>query len=116
MTAIEIQRATWVPVCSITQVPVDRGVAALLGAEQIALFRLSGEDGVHVIGNIDPFSGIGCLSRGLIGDVAGEPMVVSPLHKQRFSLRTGACLDAPSTSVARYEARVADGTVEVRLA
>jgi nitrite reductase (NADH) small subunit len=115
MTAMEVEQMTWTPVCPAAQVPVDRGVAALLAGRQVALFRLHGDDQLYAIDNVDPYSGIGCLSRGLVGDVSGEPMVVSPLHKQRFSLRTGACLDDPSTVIARYDVRLVDGTVEVRL-
>lgn len=115
MTTTEVDQMNWTPLCSSAQVPVDRGVAALHDGHQVALFRLSGDERVYAIGNVDPFSGIGCLSRGIVGDIGGEPMVVSPLHKQRFSLQTGACLDDPSTTVARYEARCADGMVEVRL-
>jgi nitrite reductase (NADH) small subunit len=70
---------------------------------------------IFALDNVDPFSGVGCLSRGIVGDVAGEPMVVSPLLKQRFSLRTGRCLDDPSTSVTVYGVRVAGGVVEVLL-
>jgi nitrite reductase (NADH) small subunit len=115
MTAMEVDQMMWSPVCRVEQVPVDRGVAALLGGRQIALFRLDGDESVYAIDNVDPFSGIGCLSRGLVGDAGGEPMVVSPLHKQRFSLRTGSCLDDPSTLVARHEVRVVAEMVEVRL-
>jgi nitrite reductase (NADH) small subunit len=74
------------------------------------------EDGrVFALANIDPYTGVGCLSRGIVGDIAGELMVASPLHKQRFSLRTGACLDDPDLSVQVYGARVRDGLVEVQL-
>ena len=112
---MELEQVTWTPVCPVTQVPVDRGVAALVAGRQVALFRLDGDADVYAIDNVDPFSGIGCLSRGIVGDVAGEPMVVSPLHKQRFSLHTGSCLDDPSTAVARYDVRLVEGIVEVQL-
>jgi nitrite reductase (NADH) small subunit len=108
--------AMWHTVCAIDQVPQERGVAALVEGTQVALFRLDGEDELFAVGNVDPFSGVGCLSRGLVGDVRGEPMVVSPLHKQRFSLQTGACLDDPSTMVPCFAVRLVDGMVEVLLA
>ena len=107
--------ATWTPVCAYDQIPFDRGVAALVGAQQVALFRLSGDAAVYALDNVDPFSGIGCLSRGLTGDANGEPMVVSPLHKQRFSLRSGACLDEPAVTVATFDVRIVDGIVELRV-
>jgi len=116
MTTMEVEGLAWTPVCPVAQVPIDRGVAALVAGRQVALFRLHGEHDVYAIDNVDPFSGIGCLSRGIVGDVGGEPMVVSPLHKQRFSLHSGACLDDPSTTVARFDVRLVDGMVEVLLA
>jgi nitrite reductase (NADH) small subunit len=112
---VEVESTVWTPVCAFEQVPVDRGVAALIRGRQVAVFRLHGDGDLYALGNIDPFSGIGCLSRGLVGDHGGEPMVVSPLHKQRFSLRSGICLDDPSVNVARYDVRLAGGTVEVRV-
>jgi nitrite reductase (NADH) small subunit len=103
----------WRAVCPLDRLPMDRGVAALVGSSQLALFHLPDLQRIFVLGNVDPFSGVGCLSRGIVGDVAGEPMVVSPLHKQRFSLASGRCLEDPSTGVAVYDVRVTDGVVEV---
>jgi nitrite reductase (NADH) small subunit len=105
----------WRPVCSIDHLPHDRGVAALVDGTQVALFRLLGADRIYALGNVDPFSGVGCLSRGIVGDVAGEPMVASPLHKQRFSLQTGRCLDDPDAGVETFDVRVAGEIVEVHL-
>ena len=53
------------------------------------------------------------LSRGLIGDKAGIPFIASPLYKQRFDLRTGACLDDPAVSVSVYAVREKHGRIEV---
>jgi nitrite reductase (NADH) small subunit len=104
---------TWRPVCPVERLAPDRGVAALVDGAQLALFRLDGSAAIHALGNIDPYSGVGCLSRGIVGDVGGEPMVVSPLHKQRFSLRTGRCIDDPSVGVEVYEVRVTGDLLEV---
>ena len=51
------------------------------------------------------------LARGIVGDVDGEPVVASPLYKQHFSLKTGACLEEPGVSVPTYRVLVADGHV-----
>ncbi len=48
------------------------------------------------------------LSRGIIGDAAGIPKVASPVYKQGFDLRTGACLDDPTVAVPAYPVRVCD--------
>jgi nitrite reductase (NADH) small subunit len=88
----------------------ERGVAALIGRVQVALFRTF--DGtVHSIGNQDPFTGV--LSRGIVGSRGEIPTVASPLHKQVFDLRTGACLDDDTVGVPVYDVRIRDGLVEV---
>jgi nitrite reductase (NADH) small subunit len=53
------------------------------------------------------------LSRGIVGDRGGVPVVVSPVYKQAFELATGKCLDEPSVSIAVHQVRVRDGVVEV---
>jgi nitrite reductase (NADH) small subunit len=108
MTAVQV----WTPVCQLAAVLPDRGVAALLSdGEQVAVFRTGDE--VYAVSNVDPFSGAAVLSRGLVGDVGGLPVVASPMHKQRFDLRTGSCVDDPEVAVAVYPVRVADGTILV---
>jgi nitrite reductase (NADH) small subunit len=93
---------------------IDCGVAARIGGQQIAVFRLSSDE-VYAIGNRDPISGVNVLSRGIVGDRGGEPKVASPIFKQSYSLRTGVCLDDPSVSVPTYPTRVTDGFVEVEV-
>jgi len=109
MTAVEV----WTPVCTVADLIPNRGAAALLeGNEQVAIFR-SSTDEVYALSNIDPFSGAAVLSRGIVGDLKGVPVVASPMHKQHFDLRTGACVDDPDVTVAVYPVRVEDGTILV---
>jgi nitrite reductase (NADH) small subunit len=102
-----------VPVCRLTALQPERGVAALLpDGTQVAVFRT--HDGtVHALANIDPFSGAAVLSRGIVGDRAGVPVVASPIYKQAFDLRTGRCVDDDSVAVAVFAAHVVDGMVLV---
>lgn len=86
-------KTVWTPVCLVSDLEVERGRAALLGDTQIALFLL--HDGrVHAVSNLDPYSGAQVLSRGIVGTREDAPTVASPMYKQIFDLRTGACLDA----------------------
>ncbi|BDZ60622.1 hypothetical protein Lsed01_02310 [Demequina sediminis] len=78
-------------VCDYDRLTPELGVAALVGGEQVALFRLA-DGSVHAVQNLDPFSGAHVISRGITGDRAGVPTVASPLYKQVFSLIDGACL------------------------
>jgi nitrite reductase (NADH) small subunit len=105
---------TWTAVCRYDDLQPERGVAALLGGEQVALFRTF--DGtLYAIGNRDPFTGAFVLSRGIVGTRGGIPTVASPLHKQVFDLRTGTCLDDPATCVPAFPVRQRDGRVEVEV-
>jgi nitrite reductase (NADH) small subunit len=103
----------WRDVCAVEQLQVGRGVAALLGGRQVALFRT--EDAVYAIDNLDPCSGVAVLSRGIVGDRGGEPVVASPLYKQSFSLVSGRCLDEPGREVEVFDVRIANGRVQVKL-
>ena len=106
---------TWHAVCPLHRLTGDRGVVALVDGTQLALFRLDGIERVYAVANVDPFSGVGCISRGITGDVAGEPMVAAPVYKQRFSLATGQCFDDPSVSIDVFDVRVENDVVEVRM-
>jgi nitrite reductase (NADH) small subunit len=104
--------AMWTVVFPYRDLQPERGVAALIGSVQVALFRMF--DGtLHAIGNQDPFTGAFVLSRGIVGTRGDVPTVASPLHKQVFDLRTGICLDDESVAVPVYDVRIQDGLVEV---
>jgi nitrite reductase (NADH) small subunit len=105
--------ATWTRVCRVDDLTPDRGVAALVDDQQVAVFRLSGDNDVVAIGNIDPFSGAGVLSRGIVGTRGDVVTVASPVYKQRFDLHTGRCLDDEAVAVPVYAVRVSDGWIEV---
>ena len=104
---------TWVDACALDDLEPDRGVCALVGPYQVALFRLSGDDELCAVSNLDPFSGAYVISRGIVGSKGDIPKVASPVYKQTFDLRTGQCLDDPSVSLPTFPVRVAGGRVEV---
>ena len=111
MTAL-IDSTVWTEVCPVSRIPAAYGVAALLpGGVQVAVFRTA-DDEILAVGNIDPISGAAVLSRGIVGDAGGVPVVASPIYKERFDLRTGRCLDADA-SVPTYPVRVTDGVIYV---
>jgi nitrite reductase (NADH) small subunit len=103
---------TWTTVCSRDDLLPERGVAALIADAQVALFRAF-DGSLYAIGNQDPFSGAFVLSRGVVGTRGSVPTVASPLHKQVFDLRTGACLDDEGAAVPVYQVRERAGLVEV---
>ena len=105
---------TWATVCRYDDLQPERGVAALIGGEQVALFRTF-DGSLYAIGNQDPFTGAFVLSRGIVGTRDDIPTVASPLHKQVFDLRTGSCLDDGAAQVPVFGVRQRDGRVEVEV-
>ncbi|MBY6365946.1 nitrite reductase small subunit NirD [Rhodococcoides corynebacterioides] len=103
----------WVPAARLTFLVPGRGAAVLLpDRRQVAIFRLD-DDSVYAVDNLDPFGRAAVMSRGLVGDRAGEPTVASPLLKQVFSLVDGRCLDEPEVRLDTYDVQVRDGLVVV---
>jgi nitrite reductase (NADH) small subunit len=110
VTALAATR--WAAVCDSARLQPERGVAALIGPTQVAVFRTF--DGtLYAVGNQDPFTGAYVLSRGIVGSRAETPTVASPLHKQVFDLATGQCLDDDTVRLSAYAVRERDGVVEV---
>ena len=72
------------------------------------------DDRVFAISNIDPFFNASVLSRGIIAEHDGALWVASPLKKQRFRLSDGLCMEDASHSIARFDARVKDGHVQLK--
>ncbi len=107
--------AQWLDVCSVDDLQPDSGVCALLNGKQVAIFYMPKDEAVYAINNYDPFGKANVLSRGLIGDLDGEPMVSSPLYKQHFHLKTGVCFEDDSVSVEAYQARIENNRVEVSM-
>ena len=103
---------TWVDVCPLDKLIPGRGVCALVGGLQVAVFRIAGEE-LYALSNFDPFSGAFVLSRGIVGSKAERLKVASPIYKQSFDLETGVCLDDATVSVRTFEVRVSDGMVQV---
>lgn len=102
-------------VCALADLTPLDGVCALIGTKQIAIFRLDDGEQIYALDNYDPIGKANVLSRGIVGDIQGEPVVASPLYKQHFSLRTGQCLEKPELWVTVYPVRVAAGQVQVSI-
>lgn len=100
-------------VCRLDDLVPERGAAVLLGSEQVAVFRVDDGDRVrvHAVGNRDPFGGANVIARGIVGTLDDRWYVASPLHKQRFDLETGACLDADDVALPTWVVDVVDGDV-----
>ena len=103
----------WTTVCVLEAIAPNTGVNALLGSEQVAIFRIGETQEVYAVSNFEPFSKAYVLSRGIVGDRQGILKVASPIYKQNFNLKTGECLDDDTVKIPVYPARVVDGLVQV---
>ena len=121
MTAVA-DRVTRVDICSLDQLTPELGVAALVGGEQVAVFRLA-EDRVLGVSNHCRFAGGGVIARGITGSRGDVPTIASPVYKQVYSLEDGRCLDAVDKvpvpgrgpDLAVYAVSVDDGRVTIDL-
>ncbi|EPK6500060.1 nitrite reductase large subunit NirB [Klebsiella sp. CN_Kp073] len=101
----------WQAICDLDAIPPQAGIGARLGERQIALFRF-GEQ-VYALDNQEPGSEANVLSRGILGDAGGEPIVISPLYKQRIRLRDGRLYDSGEPSVRAWPVKIEQGKVWV---
>lgn len=103
----------WIDICALDDITPNTGVGVLLNGEQIAVFRVGHEQRVYALSNKDPFSQSYVMSRGIIGDIQGERVVVSPIYKQHFSLVTGRCLEDGQQRLTAFATKIEHGRVLV---
>ncbi|PWL00489.1 nitrite reductase (NADH) large subunit [Pantoea allii] len=101
----------WSAVCSLEAIPAGAGIGARLGSVRIALFRFGND--CYALEDREPGSDASVLSRGILGDVAGEPVVISPIYKQRVRLRDGQSLDNPQHQLRCWPVKLEAGQVWV---
>jgi nitrite reductase (NADH) small subunit len=104
----------WIDVCPSGQLIPEVGVCALVGGEQVAVFRVR-DGSLHAVGNHDPAARANVISRGIVGDHDGVAMVASPLFKHRYALETGRCIDEPSLAIPVFDVREHEGHIQARL-
>jgi nitrite reductase (NADH) small subunit len=115
--SITDRAVTWVPVCRAGDLTPDRGVAVLVDGRPVAVFLLAATPAapatLYAVDHLDPATGVAVMARGLVGSAGDRPYVASPLHKQRYDLATGACLDDDSVHLDTWPVRLVGEVVEV---
>lgn len=109
---------SWSDICALEAITPEDGVVALVGSEQVAVLRTA-DDEVFAVDQRDPFSGAYVMARGIVGSRGGTPTLATPMYKQVFDLRTGACLDAVGADpqpIRVWPTKVEHGRVLVRAA
>ena len=79
----------WHPVCRVAELEIERGVAALVHGQAVAIFRVTEEE-VYALANHDPFARTSVLARGIVGRRDDVPFVASPVHKHAFDAQYAA--------------------------
>ena len=102
----------WIRICRYDDLLPERPVAALVGGRQVAVVRLF-DGSVHALDNRDPFCRAQVLARGLVGNRGDVTVLISPMHKHAFDLRTGRCLDDEQLRVNVHRVHVDAGFVDI---
>jgi len=94
-------------------IPLKTGKCFLIKGYEVAVFHYSDEKW-FAVQNKCPHCGQEVLSRGMVGDSAGEPKVVCPLHKQSFSLMTGYDLADDKFKISIFPTKKVDDQVFIQ--
>ncbi|HEX6960569.1 MAG TPA: nitrite reductase small subunit NirD, partial [Lacipirellula sp.] len=105
----------WVAVGCVSDFPRDGGATVKYGQSQLAVFNLASRRAWYAAQNMCPHRKAFVLSRGILGDAAGEPKVACPLHKKTFSLDSGQSLEGEEYQIRTFPVRVVDEEVQLHL-
>ncbi len=104
LDAAPVATKRWQAVCTLDEIPEEAGIGARLGGEHIALFRFG--KAVYALEDREPGGSVSVLSRGILGDAGGEPVVISPLYKTRIRLRDGRQVDTGEVAVRAWPVKI----------
>jgi nitrite reductase (NADH) small subunit len=105
----------WHRVCRVEDLEDAWGEAALVGSQQVALFRLSPTE-VYAVTHRDPATAAHVMARGIVGAKGDRPTIASPLHKEVYDLETGQCFGDPSLYLRTFPTQLVDGFIEIGMA
>ena len=111
----QLEQTKWIPVGAASNFPSDGGATIKYGKVQIAVFNFASRGKWYACQQMCPHRKAFVLSRGIIGDSAGDPKVACPLHKKTFSLESGAGTSDDDFCVHVFTAKVEDDQVYLDL-
>ncbi|WP_405575861.1 nitrite reductase small subunit NirD [Winogradskyella sp. Asnod2-B02-A] len=103
----------WFKAAHISAFPKDGGACVKYKDLQIAVFNFERLSTWYACQNLSPEKKEMVLSRGMIGDHKGIPMVACPLHKKTFSLVSGENLNGDLEAIATYPVRIKEDYVYI---
>jgi nitrite reductase (NADH) small subunit len=101
----------WHQVATTDDIPENSGACVMYNGKQIAIYNFTSRGEWYATQNLCPHKQEMALSRGLIGDTAGEPKVACPFHKKSYSLKTGQCLSGDLYEIETYPVKVENGVI-----
>ena len=104
----------WTNIGSVDDYPTEFGSCVKVGDAQVAVFHLPTEQKWYAVQNFNPQNERMVLSRGILGDQEGTPIITCPLHKYRYSLETGECFTDEQYRLKVYAVKEEDGELFVR--
>lgn len=105
----------WTSVGTVDDFCENLGGCVKVNGKQIAIFNIKQKSEWYAVQNLCPHDQRMVLSRGIVGDLAGEPKVACPLHKHNFSLKTGEHIsEGEVEDLTTYPVKVEDGTVYLK--
>ena len=110
---VEKEITFWYQAAKTSDFPENSGACVLYKGKQIAVFNFTVNGEWYATQNMCPHRFELALSRGLIGDSAGEPKVACPFHKKSFSLRSGECMSGDPYQIEVYPVKIKDGYVYI---
>jgi nitrite reductase/ring-hydroxylating ferredoxin subunit len=96
------------PAIAVAALAPGKGVEVVVGGRAVALFNVGGT--FHALAGRCPHRG-GPLGEGFLDG----PRVSCPWHDYTFDVTTGVNVVSAELTVARYDVKVEDGTVFVKL-
>ncbi len=103
----------WFKATSTNNFPINGGACVKYKDLQIAVFNFKRLNKWYACQNLSPEKEEMVLSRGMIGDHKGIPMVACPLHKKTFSLEDGTNLNGDLEAIATYPVKIEDDIVYI---
>ena len=109
----EAEATVWFKAAPVSKFPKNAGSCIKYKEKQIAVFNFAREDKWYACQNLCPHKMEMVLSRGLIGEENTIPKIACPLHKNNFSLETGAHLNGDLAAITTYPVRIKDAFVYI---
>lgn len=106
---------SWIKVGKASDFKPNVGSPILYGDTQLAVFNNAQRNEWYCTQNMCPHKQAFVLSQGLIGDAAGTPKIVCPLHKKNFNLETGKEMGDGELQIIKFDIKVEGDDVLVEL-